>query len=187
MNLLRAGPIAALLAVTLAAGCASAPPQPQSMRDPDANFAGFATFGWEPDRAADGTRRPLSLLDQNIRTAIAAEMQRRGYAYADENPDLRIAFQAASAQKIESSPVRVGVGMGSWGGNVGSSVGVSSSGVRNYREGTLVVRAIDAGRNAEVWQGSIAARLGKESVGQAAVTAAVQSVMRDFPARQSSD
>ena len=31
----------------------------------------------------------------------------------DENPDLRIAYETATATKIEDSPVRVGVGKGS--------------------------------------------------------------------------
>ena len=75
--------------------------------------------------------------------------------------------------KIESNPVRVGVGMGSWGGNFGGSVNVSSPSVRNYQEGTLVIHAIDVARNAEVWQGRISGRIGKGSLEPAAVTAAV--------------
>jgi hypothetical protein len=129
----------------------------------------------------------LRLLDQNIRTAIAGEMRRLGYTQDDASPDLRIAYETASATKIEDSPVRVGVGMGSWGGSFGSSVNVSSASLRNYQEGTLVIHAIDVARNAEVWQGRISGRLTKGNLESAAVTAAVQAAMRDFPARQSSN
>lgn len=187
MNALRAGLLVSLLAGLIAAGCASAPPQPESMRDPTADFASFATFGWAPNPAADGADQPLRILDQNIRAAIASEMQRRGYAQSDESPDLRIAYETASATKVENSPVRVGVGVGSWGGNFGSSANVSSASVRNYQEGTLVIHAIDVARNTEVWQGRVAGRLSKGSLEPAAVTTAVQAAMRDFPARQSSD
>ena len=187
MRSLRPGLFASLLAGLLAAGCAATPPQPESMKDPSADFASFATFGWAPNPAADGTDQPLRILDQNIRTAIADEMRRRGYTQADEYPDLRIAYETTSATKIEDSPVRVGVGMGNWSGNFGSSVNVSSASLRNYKEGTLVIHAIDVARNAEVWQGRISGRVGKGSLEAPAVTAAVQAAMRDFPTRQSSD
>jgi hypothetical protein len=175
--------ILALLAATLAAGCASAPPEPESMRDPGADFSIFRTFGWAPAPGVTEADAPLRLLDQNIRAAIAAEMKRRGYVESTESPDLRIAYDTASHEKIESNPVRVGIGMGSWGGNFGGSVNVGSPSVRNYQEGTLVIHAIDAGRNAEVWQGRVSARIGKGSLEPAAVTAAVSTAMRDFPAR----
>lgn len=183
----RAGLFASLLAGLIAAGCAASPPQPESMRDPSADFSSFTSFGWAPNPGADGTDQPLRILDQNIRDAIAGELRRRGYSEDDSSPDLRIAYETASATKIEDSPVRVGVGMGSWGGNFGSSVNVSSSSVRNYQQGTLVIHAIDVARNVEVWQGRISSRLGKGSLEPAAVTAAVQAAMQDFPTRQSSD
>ena len=184
---MRPGLFASLLVGLVAAGCATPPPQPESMRDPSADFSSFATFGWAPNPGADGADQPLRLLDQNIRAAIAGEMQRRGYSQDDASPDLRIAYETASATKIEDSPVRVGVGMGSWGGSFGSSVNVSSASLRNYQEGTLVIHAIDVARNAEVWQGSISGRISKGSTEPAAVTAAVQAAMRDFPARHSSN
>jgi hypothetical protein len=172
-----------LLACVMLTGCAAAPPQPESMRDPTANFASYRTFGWAPAPGVAGTDAPLQLLDRNIRESIAAEMRRKGYQESAESPDLRIAYETTSAEKIESQPVRVGVGVGSWGGNVGGSVSVGSPSVRNYKEGTLVIRAIDSARNAEVWQGRIASRLSNGSTEPAAIASAVGTAMRDFPAR----
>ena len=177
--------LAALATTIVLVGCATPPPAAETMRDPQANFAAYETFGWATGATVDGTDAPLKLLDGNIRSAIAAELQRRGYteAPAGTTPDLRVTYETASAQKIENNPVRVGIGVGSWGGNVGGSVGVGSSSVRSYRDGTLVIHAIDAGRNAEVWQGRVSTRITKGSVEPAAVSAAVSSAMRDFPAR----
>lgn len=142
-----------LIPLMLLSGCATPPPEPQSMRDPAANFTAYRTFDWAPAAAADGSDPPLQLLDKNIRAAITAEMQRKGYAESQDNPDLRIAYETAKADKIENNPVRIGVGVGGWGGgNVGGSVGVSSPSVRNFTEGTLVIHAIDAAKNSEVWQ-----------------------------------
>jgi hypothetical protein len=181
---MRASIRTSLLAVLLLAGCAtSAPPEPRSMRDPDADFTTYRTFGWAPTPSPAGTDAPLQLLDKNIREAIAAEMKRKGYAEAQDNPDLKIAYETAKADKIENNPVRVGVGIGGWGGNVGGSVGVSSPSVRNFTEGQLVIHAIDSAKNAEVWQGSVSGKLTKGSVEPSAIRYAVSTAMRDFPAR----
>ena len=181
------------LALTLAfgvvalVGCASSEPsQPESMRDPQANFSSYQTYGFEAQKTADGTDEPLKLLDSNIRSAIASELQKRGYAEAPAGatPDLRIAYETASADKLENNPVRVGIGVGGWGGgNVGGSVNVGSPSVRNYREGTLVVHAIDNARNAEVWQGRVSKKVTKGSLEPSAISAAVATAMADFPAR----
>src|SRR5687768_16148770 len=92
-------------------GCATSPPQPASVRDPQANFAAYTTFGW------DSGGVDAAVLDANIRAAIKAELVRRGYveAPAGTTPDLRMVYETASADKIENSPVRIGVGVGSWG------------------------------------------------------------------------
>lgn len=165
------------------AGCAAQPPQPQSMRDPQVDFAAYRSYSWAPRPNVDGADAPLQLLDRNIRTAIAAEMTRRGYTEAADAPDLLIAYETSRSDKVESNPVRVGVGVGSWGGNFGGSVNVGSPSVRNYQEGRLVIHAIDAERNAEVWLGSISGRLTKDSLEPAAIQRAVAAAMTDFPAR----
>jgi len=182
MNPIRTRHGLALCAALLLGACASAPPQPQSVRDPNAPWASYATYGWSPAPAVDGTDQPLLLLDRNIRSAIAAEMQRRGYTES-ANPDLRITYETTSKDVVESNPVRVGVGVGSWGGSFGGSVSMGSPSLRNYREGTLVIHAIDNARNAEVWQGSVSSRISKGSTEAAAVTTAVQAAMREFPSR----
>lgn len=172
--------------VALASGCATTTaPQPTSMRDPQANFATYTTFGWATPGAADAGDAPLQLLDSNVRAAIAAEMKKRGYveAAAGTTPDLRMTYETASADKIENNPVRVGIGVGSWGGNVGGSVNVGSPSVRNYKEGTLVIHAIESARNAEVWQGRVAGKLAKGSLEPAAISQAVATAMKDFPGR----
>jgi len=180
---MRASKLMSLIAIVLVAACATPPPEPQSMRDPGANFAAYRTFGWTPTGAPAGSDPPLQLLDKNIRAAIAAEMKRKGYTESQDNPDLRIGYETAKADKVESSPVRIGVGVGSWGGNVGGSVGVSSSSVRSFTEGKLVIHAVEVAKNAEVWEGSIEGRLTKGSVEPAAIQHAVSTAMRDFPAR----
>lgn len=169
----------------LVAGCASPPAKPETMRDPGTNFSNFKTFGWAAGGPTDATDAPVRLLDTNIRAAISDVMQRKGYveAPAGTSPDLRIAYETKSAEKIENNPVRVGIGVGSWGGNVGGSVNMGSPSLRNFTEGTLVVHAIDSARNAEVWQGRVSGKLTKGSLEPAAINQAVATAMADFPVR----
>lgn len=178
----------ALVALLVAglAGCATSPePQPESMRDPNVDFSKFQTFGWRGTDVPATDDAPLKLLDGNLRAAIAAELQKRGYVEAPAGtvPDLRMTYETAASDKIESNPVRIGIGVGSWGGSGGGSVSVGSPSVRNYKEGVLVIHAVDSARNAEVWEGRISKKMTKGSVEPAAVNAAVAVAMKDFPTR----
>ena len=172
-----------LPAVVLLAGCASSAPQPAWQRDPAVNFAAYRTFALPATPGVGGTDPPLQLLDRNIRTAIAEQMRRKGYTETTGQPDLRMIYETTSADRVESNPVRVGVGVGSWSGNVGGSINVGSPSIRNYKEGTLVIHAVDVARNAEVWEGRLSSRIANGGLDPAAVSTTVAEVMRDLPAR----
>ena len=75
------------------------------------------------------------------------------------------------------------IGVGSYGSSGGGSVGVGSPSVKNVKEGTLVIHAIDPARNAEVWRGSASRELGKGNVEPAVVQSVVADMLSDFPAR----
>lgn len=180
----------ALLSLVLAAalfvgGCTSAPPQPYSMRDPQANFDAFRTFAWDSGQDAATPNEPVTIVNGQIRAAISNELQRKGYAeaVAGAKPDLLLRYETAAAEKIKTSPVRIGVGVGGYGNSGGAGVGVSSSGARNIKEGTLVLRVIDPDRNAEVWNGRVSRELGKGGVpDQGLIQTAVGDLLREFPA-----
>ena len=177
--------LAASIAATFVAGCAALPPQPETMRDPSVNFSNFTTFGWAANDTSAASEAPVRLLDSNIRVAISDVMRRKGYVEVPVGvtPDLRLAYETASAEKIENNPVRIGIGVGSWGSNVGGSVNMGSPSLRNFTEGTLVVHAIDSARNKEVWQGRVSGKMTKGSLEPAAINQAVAMAMADFPVR----
>jgi len=176
--------IRTFLAASLLAGCMSAPPQPTSMRDPQANFDTFRTFAWDAVPEGQSPDQPLTIVNSQIRAAITSELQRKGYALADAGakPDLVLRYETAAEEKIKTSPIRIGVGMGGYGNSGGAGVGVSSSGAKNIKEGTLVLRVIDPTRNAEVWNGRVSRELGKDGVpDQALIQTAVGDLLREFP------
>jgi Domain of unknown function (DUF4136) len=169
----------------LAGGCASQPTEPESMRDPQANFSAFNTFGWASGGSGEKAGQSVSIVDGYIRTAITNEMKSKGYAEAaaGATPDLHVDYEAVSAEKVKSRPFRVGVGVGGYGSHTAGSVGVGTSGVKNVKEGTLVIHVIDSARKAEVWRGSASRELGKGNIEPADVQSVVTEMMSDFPAR----
>ncbi|HEX5160223.1 MAG TPA: DUF4136 domain-containing protein [Steroidobacteraceae bacterium] len=167
----------------LVAGCTSAPPPVHSMQNPQADFTAYKTFAWDPG-PADG--QPVSILDSNIRGAITNELQRKGYAeaVAGAKPDLVLQYETAAAEKLKSNPFRIGIGMGGVGSSGAAGVGVSSPDAKNVREGTLVLRAIDPARNAEMWNGRVSRELGKGGPpDQALISSAVADLLEKFPAQ----
>jgi hypothetical protein len=98
-------------------------------------------------------------------------------------PDLLIEYDAASEQKLKNKPFRIGIGVGSYGSSGGASVGTSTSGVKEVKEGTLVIHVVDPARNAEVWRGTVSRELKEGTVDQGAVNAAVVDAFSDFPRR----
>jgi hypothetical protein len=162
-------------------GCASSPPPVRSMRDAQANFNAFHTFGWRSDE--DNT---TYLLDKDIRAAITSELERKGYAATAPGvaSDLVLHYETAAAEKAKSNPVRIGIGVGGAGSNGAAGVGVSSPSHKIVREGTLVLSAIDPNRKAEVWNGSVSREVasgGRPSV--SLINSAVAELLKDFPSR----
>jgi len=186
---LRRGPLAfirlALIATTLIAGCASAPTPSQSVLDADADFSAYRTYTWHWLAGADDSDATMSLMDARIRSAIADEMRQKGYveAPAGDDADLKIDYEAASAEKLKNNPFRIGIGIGSYGSHGGASVGTSTPSVRNVTEGSLVVHVIDTARNSEVWRSRISRELEKGNVDPEVVRSIVAEVFTDFPAR----
>ena len=173
--------------LVLVGGCASAPPPVHTMQNPQANFGAYKTFAWDPGKA-DGA--PISILDSTIRSAIASELQRKGYAEtpADAKPDLVLQYETAAAEKLKSNPFRIGIGMGGVGSSGAAGVGVSSPDAKNVREGTLVLRVIDPARNAEVWNGRVSRELGKGGPPDPAlIQGAVGELLEKFPVPGSSE
>jgi len=188
MNLCMSGSAAVLLIVLL--GCATgAPSKTESVTAPGADLAGYATFGWQPDNeSSSASHPPLSIADANIRDAIRAQLLERGYREVAAAPDLRFGFETAAyiAEKV-SNPVRIGVGVGSWGGNVGggvsTSVPVGPEGVVSSQETRLTIRAVDQESNREVWVGTTTGIVTQGLVA-GALQRAVADTLAEFPARR---
>ncbi len=165
------------------AACATSTPERRSMQDAGTDFSAYRTFAWRQASGEGAQDAPLRMLDVNIRNAVTAELTKRGYAEDASAPQFLMTYETAVKDKVKSSPVRFGVGVGSWGGNAGGSVSMGTPSVKNYQEGELVIRAIDAAKNTEVWYGTVSGEVDRSRLDAEAVAAAVAVAMQDFPAR----
>jgi hypothetical protein len=174
------------LALTVLAlvSCATASkPDVQSQSDPGTNLAAWRSFAIKSDAGGRVGDEPMRMLDVSIQNALRDEFTRRGYELVTENPQFLVTYDIAAEDKVKSNPVRVGIGIGSWGGSGGGSVNVGSSGVSSYREGRLVVHVLDAAANREVWVGSIIGKVNKNGIDADAVAQVVATTLKDYPPR----
>jgi len=167
------------------AGCASSRWQTQAGAAPGSDLAGYATFGWQ-HAAGTSADVPLSIAEANLRSAMRKQLVARGYRETDVDPDLRIAFAADTrlVERTAPSP-RVGIGVGSWGGRVGTSVGTSvpvgEDRVSSRAAAQVTIRAVDPKTHVEVWLGTGSGEL-DPGLDPRAVDELVSQLMKDFPA-----
>lgn len=171
-------------------GCASgAPSNTSSAIAPGSDIAAYDTFGWQA--ASDPSKGPLTILDGNIQEAIRARLLEKGYREVASDPDLLISFERTTvvAEKASRpSPVRIGVGVGSWGGPVGVGAGTSvpvgrSGGAVTEQETRLTIRAVDPKTNREVWLGSSTGEIA-EDLEPGAIEKVVAGTLAEFPKKR---
>ncbi len=178
---------AALVLSCALLGCASGgPSNTSSATAPGTDIAAYSTFGWQA--ASDPSKGPLSILDANIQQAIRAELIEKGYREVANDPELRISFERTTSvveKASKPSPVRIGVGVGSWGGPVGVGAGTSvpvgrSGGAETEQETKLTIRAVDPKTNQEVWVGSSTGEI-TEDLEAGAINKVVDGTLAEFP------
>jgi hypothetical protein len=173
-----------LVAVALLA-CESAP-QVRSDYDKAADFGAFHTYNFVSQPSTDKLGYS-SLLTQQIESAVATEMEKRGYMRS-EHPDLLVNFSGKlqRTQKVESSPSAVGPYYGYRVGLYGAWPGYGNDVYTvNYTEGTLNIDLVDAARKQMVWEGVGVGEVTeeKQQSRQATLNAAVAAIFAKFPFR----
>lgn len=178
---------AAFVAAALA-GCASGP-EIRVDQDPAANMTAYGTFGFfEP--LATNKAGYSTILSSRLKDAARRELETRGYEYDAVNPELLVNFNLNIQDKTEvrSSPnMSAGYGYygyraGMYGAWSGYPYDVETT---NYKQGTLTVDVVDAGRKELVWQGVAEGRVSKKAIENpgAAIDAVMPQIFAKFPNR----
>ena len=165
-------------------GCASDPGgKPVWVAAADVDFTVLESFGW-----ADGIT-PATIVDTEIRTAIRRELLAKGYQETTSTPDFLVVHETLERDAIkQGNPVRIGIGVGSWGGNVGGSVGTSvdvGEKDRMIHELRIAIHMLDSTGEREIWTGTSGA-MPERPVAEA-VSAAVSELLQGFPGGAASE
>jgi len=170
---------AALLSLALLGACTSY--HVTYDYDVTASFGRYKTFDYYTSKK--GTGGTTSLMDKRVRAAVEKELQAKGFTMETKaDPDFLVTYYPVVTNHKVRTTVRSGWGWGYrpfYGG-----VGVSSSQVRNYKEGTIVIEIVDFKTNQMIWQGAAAGALtGLENPEDAneVVPKAVRDILAKFP------
>jgi hypothetical protein len=166
------------LSLVFLTACQTAP-EVHSATDPSANLSSYKTFGFpaQPGTNKGGYSTPLT---GYFETAVAREMEARGFRKADSNPDLLVNFNANVKEQadIQSTPA-----MGYYGYRGGLYGGPQDVETVHYKVGTANVDVVDANQKKLLWEGVAEGELTQEAMKnpQAAVSNAVTQIFKKFP------
>jgi hypothetical protein len=151
--------------------------------DVTASFARYKTFDYYMSKK--GTGGTTSLMDKRVRAAVEKELQARGFAMETKgDPDFLVTYYPVVHERKVRTTTRVGMGIG-WGFRpFYGRVGVSSSQVNKYKEGTIVIEIVDFRTNQMVWQGAAAGALtglNNPEDADEVVPKAVRDILAKFP------
>jgi hypothetical protein len=162
----------------LMASCASTPTV-NTDSDPSANFSSYRTYTWlsKPEGIS-----PLAT--QRIVDSVNAQLQAKGWSET-VNGDVAIAAHVASSQKQTLDTMYSGPMYGGWGyrgGWYGGGMGMSSTTVRTYTVGTLIVDMFDSKTKQAVWRGTASDTVpSSPEKANALIQSAVTGMFKDFP------
>jgi uncharacterized protein DUF4136 len=171
-----------VLAVVTLAACESTPTV-RSNTDPSANFSSYRTYTFvsQPGTNRGGYSTPLTTY---FETAVAREMDARGYRKADSNADLLVNFNANVRENVDvqSTPAPA---VRYYGYRAGLYAGGLEVETVRYKVGTANIDVADASKKKLLWEGVAEGELTDHVMknAQAAVDKAVAQIFMKFPGR----
>jgi len=150
--------------------------------DMDADFAGLKTYAWAEQEHAEISE----LMQRRIVQAVDEQLQAKGFSQADSNPDVYVTYHGDDNEQYVLDTTNYGYGFGPswyWGGGMSTS----TTQVRSYREGTLIVDMYSAAQKQLIWRGTVTATL-DDNPQQVAkdISKGVQKLFKKYPPQKKS-
>lgn len=154
------------------------------------NFSQYKTYGWGSNTPKKSDRWNNDIIDNNIKNAISTELNKKGWAEADNNPDVLLDYNIAVERGVtrRTDPVySYPFTQYMYGGhgrvyrlwNPSMLMGYRSYNVP-FREGQLTINMVDARNNKLIWQGWAKGEINSAQVRSKDVNAEVKSIFRKF-------
>ncbi len=146
--------------------------------EPDASFASLETFSFQPHTAANRD----TLNEDRIIKAVKNNLESKGYRSSKIKPaDFKIQFQLQSTPNVPSN-VSFGLGLGSFSGNLGGSIGTSHR--KTYNQETIVIDLLNPTNGKLLWRGTATDKLDQAETPeqrQAQINRLVNAIFLNFP------
>jgi hypothetical protein len=122
------------------------------------DFSKYRTYKWVQ---IPNVQYPNSIMDDQIKKAIDAQLTTKGLSKIEDNPDLYVTYQVAVNQEKEWNSYSTGGdawGWGGWGGWGGMQTTTATS--RTINIGTLNCDLYDVSTKKQIWRGEASKTLG---------------------------
>ena len=120
--------------------------------DRNADFSNVETYAWA------GRQHPevSDIVHKRILGAIDSQLELKGMKMVESDPDVYVTYHGDDNEQVVVDTTHYGYGYGGgwyWGGYGG--MGTSTSRVRTYKEGTLIVDIYKAAEKELIWRGTV--------------------------------
>jgi len=153
--------------------------------DRNADFSQYKTYRWVQIK---GAAQASELADQQIKSAIDAELSKKGLTSTHADADLLIGYQPAIRQETEYSSYSSGFGPG-WGYGAGWGGGWGGSSITTGQTSTIHIGSIgldiyDASKQKLIWRGGASKALNttaKPEKVQKNLMKAIAKLLKNYP------
>jgi hypothetical protein len=165
--------------ILAAAGCSGI--STTSDWDESYDFSSLSTYAWMEQGLEGGVSQ---IMLRRMYAAVDDDLAAKGFGKKDiYTADVLFAYHTGTQDRQQYDTYGYGAG-GWWGGYWGG--GMTTTSVRTYTEGTLILDVVDRESNELVWRGSASKTIDQmDSPEQRVKTIqdAVSSLLKDFPPR----
>jgi len=150
--------------------------------DKSANYKGYKTYAWLPREP--GPEEAPAARDPRIREAVIGSVNQglaaKGLTLVDasQSPDLLVAVHGFATNRIEIQSY--GYNYGPYPYGYYGTMSTTSTDVRQYRDGTLILDLIDANKKQLVWRGTATDSFSPGAEAKA-IPPAVAKVLGEYP------
>ncbi len=147
--------------------------------DQNADFSSFKTYAW----AGEKNPEVSDLVHNRILQAVGEQLQAKGLSSVKSDPDVYVTYHGDDNEVTVIDTTHYGYGYGPgwyWGGGMGMTG--SSSQVRTYKEGTLVIDIYQASKKELVWRGTVTGTISdnpKDNTKK--INKGVEKIFKKFP------
>jgi len=127
--------------------------------DHDVDFSSIKTYAWAGEQHPEVN----DLVHKRIINAVDGQLRNKGLTQVESEPDVYITYHGGPSEKVVVDTTHHGYGYGAgWRWRRYGGMGTSTSTVRTYKQGTLIVDIYKAAEKELIWRGTATGTVGDD-------------------------